>query len=99
MSVEIQGLDEAACRAIEMVFANTSGLEMVVLYGSRAKGTFRANSDIDLAIHGRADPEALALELDELPLPWTFDVRSYEAIRSRALREHVDRIGIEIWRV
>ena len=37
--------------------------------------------------------EAIAAELDELPLPYRFDVQAYEAIRYQPLREHIDRVG------
>ena len=42
------------------------------------------------------DPELLAPELDELPLPWMSDVRAYEIIRNPASLEHIQRVGIEI---
>jgi hypothetical protein len=32
-------------------------------------------------------------ELEELPLPYTFDVQAYDAIRHQPLREHIDRVG------
>jgi predicted nucleotidyltransferase len=47
----------------------------VKLFGSRAKGTHSRHSDIDLAVLGKVDAlqvEALAAELDELPLPNRF---------------------------
>ncbi len=66
------------------------------IFGSRAKGNFEPHSDIDLALWGNISLSALAAiagELDELPLPYTFDVQAYEAIRHRPLREHIDRVG------
>ena len=41
--------------------------------------------------------EALAAELDELPLPFLFDVNSFDHIGLPALREHIQRVGIEIY--
>jgi hypothetical protein len=32
-------------------------------------------------------------ELDELPLPYTFDVRAYESIRHEPLKRHIDEFG------
>jgi len=49
----------------------------VVLYGSRTKGSFRPESDIDLALLGiEVEMQAAAIveELEELPLPYRFDV-------------------------
>ena len=46
------GLPESAIEAIRRVLAKCPGIEKVVIYGSRAKGTFRPGSDIDLALYG-----------------------------------------------
>ncbi len=66
------------------------------IFGSRAKGNFQPNSDVDLALWGNiafSTVAAIAGELDELPLPYTFDVQAYDAIRHQPLREHIDRVG------
>jgi predicted nucleotidyltransferase len=72
----------------------------VIVFGSRAKGNSTAASDIDLAVEGIDDPlqaEALAGELDELPLPYAFDVRALSAIQSRPLRQHIERVGVRVY--
>lgn len=71
-----------------------------ILFGSRAKGTHTDRSDVDLALSGAVDPlgaEAIAAELDELPLPYGFDVRSLDHITHRELREHIERVGIVVY--
>jgi len=83
-----------------VVFARHPEIEEVVLFGSRAKGNHRPESDIDLAVRGIEDErvvEALADELDELPLPFLFDVKSLDAIRNPALLERVRRVGKRIY--
>lgn len=83
------------------VFRRHAEITRVVLFGSRAKGTARPNSDIDLAVAGCAAPlqiEALAEELDQLPLPYLFDVQAIENVRNAKLAEHIKRVGIEIYR-
>jgi predicted nucleotidyltransferase len=70
------------------------------IFGSRAKGSFQPASDIDLALWGglsQADLNTIAGELEELPLPYTFDVQAYDAIRHPPLREHVDRVGMNFY--
>lgn len=70
-----------------------------ILFGSRAKGVALSSSDIDLAIDGIDDAlkaEALARELDELPLPYRFDVLALSTIRDIPLREHIERVGVRI---
>jgi len=69
------------------------------LFGSRAKGNHRPESDVDLALWGDVDDlaaQAIAAELDELPLPYHYDVRPFGLIRLQALREHIERVGIPI---
>ena len=66
------------------------------IFGSRAKGNSQPASDVDLALWGSISQSALnsiAGELDELPLPYTFDVQVYDAIRHQPLREHINRVG------
>jgi predicted nucleotidyltransferase len=98
--METIGLSDHELGLMRAVFRRHPEIERVVLYGSRAKGTHRPESDIDLAIAGIDDPlraEALATELDELPLPYQFDVRAQTDIRSAALREHIERVGVVVY--
>lgn len=66
------------------------------IFGSRAKGNSQPAADIDLALRGNVSVSLVATvagELDELPLPYTFDVQAYDTIRHPPLREHIDRVG------
>lgn len=83
------------------VFRRNPSISEVLLYGSRAKGNYKPESDIDLAIVGVSDElqvEKISEELDQLPLPYRFDVVGYEAIRHSPLREHIERVGLSIYR-
>ena len=82
------------------VFRRHGGVTLVKLFGSRAKGTNTPQSDVDLALWGDLDPiqaEAIAAELDELPLPYRFDVKPFDSIKLRPLREHIERVGITLY--
>lgn len=71
-----------------------------VLFGSRAKGTFSAGSDVDLALKGCSENDALQLSAllnEETTLPYFFDVVVYETIQNRDLSEHIDRVGLKIY--
>jgi uncharacterized protein len=70
------------------------------VFGSRAKGTQHAASDVDLAVWGGVPPlvaEALKCELENLPLPYHFDVQPFECITNPSLREHIERVGFRIY--
>ena len=70
------------------------------LFGSRAKGTHSHRSDVDLALRGNLEAlaaAAIAAELEELPLPYRFDVQALNQISLAPLLEHIERVGIEIY--
>lgn len=95
------GLTETALDSIRRVLAACSGVREALVFGSRAMGRENARSDIDIALEGDLDPldaEGIALELDELPLPFHFDVHLTNAVRHRALREHIARVGKTLYR-
>lgn len=94
------GLSPHVLDLIRGILANHPEVTGAVLFGSRAKGTFKASSDIDLALEGTDDflnAERIAGELDDLPLPYQFDVQTLSSIRHEALREHITRVGVRIY--
>ena len=85
---------------ITAVFDRHPEVASAKLFGSRAKRTHTPRSDVDLAVWGDVDAiraEAIAAELDELPLPYRFEVKPFELIKLRALREHIERVGIPVY--
>jgi predicted nucleotidyltransferase len=75
-------------------------IESAILFGSRAKGTHSDRSDVDLALAGSLGDlgaEAIAAELEALPLPYRFDVHALAAITHTPLLEHIERVGMVIY--
>lgn len=95
------GLNEERRAMIRQILGECPRVRSAVLFGSRAKGTSKPASDIDLAVKGaevsRADVAALWAAFEGSLLPFFVDVVSYEAIRDEALRAHIDRVGILIY--
>lgn len=90
------GLSETAVAAIRTILARHSSVQEAIVFGSRALGREHSRSDVDIALRGHLPPleaESIALELEELPVPVQFDVHSLDAIRHRALREHIAPVG------
>lgn len=91
------GLTEDAIARIKAVFAACPEIERVVLYGSRAKGTQRNGSDIDLTIEGEAvsPSQLLRIEntLDDLLLPYKMDISLLRRIDNPDLLAHIRRVG------
>ncbi len=87
-------------RQLVDVFHRHPAITGVKLFGSRAKGTHRPYSDVDLAVFGPLGPldgEAIALDLEDLLLPYKFDVVPMDHLEHAPLREHIDRVGILIF--
>lgn len=74
-------------------FAEDCGLERVVLFGSRARGSNRERSDIDLAVSGK-DVELFVESLEErADTLLSFDIVNLDEIVSDKLRESINREG------
>ena len=95
------GLSPATLAKIIPVLAQCPALEKAVLYGSRAKGNYRAGSDIDLSLFGDALSYAhlgqVEAQLDELMLPYSFDLSLFGQIDNPDLLEHIGRVGLVIY--
>ena len=79
-----------------------SEIEKAVIFGSRAKGNYQKASDIDIAIFGDVitlDTIAkLHSDLEELsPMPYMFDIVSFNDIDNYALKDHIIRVGKTIF--
>ena len=96
------GLPEATIARIQGVLARFGEVEKAVLYGSRAKGNYRAGSDIDLTLYGSAlsfdQLGTIASELDDLLLPYTIDLSIFEQLGHPELREHIERVGVVFYK-
>jgi predicted nucleotidyltransferase len=93
-------LQPAELEILRAVFARHPEISAVKLFGSRAKGTQRPESDVDLALWGEVDDlaaESIAAELDDLPLPYHYDVKPFASIKLQSLRDHIERVGITIF--
>ncbi len=67
------------------------------LYGSRAKGTSLERSDIDVAVRGVPDFEALFWQVDEIPTLYTIDLLNLDTCRNQNLLEDIHLYGRKIF--
>ena len=68
----------------------------VVLYGSRAKGTARERSDIDIAVSGVKDFDKLSDEVEDLPTLYSVDLLNLDTCRNDLLLEDIRQYGCKI---
>jgi predicted nucleotidyltransferase len=94
---DIAGLSSDEMKRLKSVFDTESAVAEVVLYGSRAKGTYRPGSDIDLTIKGANITTGWLMDLsgriDDLLLPYEVGLSIFKHIDSPDLIDHINRIG------
>ena len=96
------GLNAEECHELESIFKKVPEVSKVILYGSRARGDFRENSDIDLSLVGDSLTEQHLLKIKHLLyescLPYFTDVHLYSDISNDDFRSNIQRDGKIIYR-
>lgn len=93
------GLKDETVDKICEVLAGHPEVESAILYGSRAKGNYRNGSDIDMTLTGEKDLDRKILyrimdEIDDLLLPYTFDLSLCRDIGDADVIDHIRRKGV-----
>lgn len=95
------GLDDKTVQSIISEFKKIPEIKSAVLYGSRAKGTFKPASDIDITLSGPlltvSHLNKLSWALDDLLLPYTFDLSILSHIKQPDVLEHIERVGVRLY--
>ncbi|MFH0709722.1 MAG: nucleotidyltransferase domain-containing protein [Pseudomonadota bacterium] len=92
------GLSHSELQTLRDVFSRFSDISEVILFGSRARGTHRPSSDVDLALKGgNLSIDTLSklryiLE-EETNLPYFFDIVVYDRVENEALKREIDEDG------
>ena len=97
------GLQPEVIEKINTVFEKYSFIDQVIIYGSRAKGSFKPGSDIDLTLQCGQSVDLSFLfkienDLDNLLLPYKIDLSFYNLLDNKNLLDHIERIGVEFYR-
>ncbi|MDR2803261.1 MAG: nucleotidyltransferase domain-containing protein [Treponema sp.] len=97
------GLSGRTLSALDAIFRKYSGIQQVILYGSRAKGCYREGSDIDIALKTGGsftfeDMLHISGDFDDSDIPNLVDVSVYNDISNPDLISHIDRVGKVLWR-
>jgi len=95
------GIESSVFERIIDVLRENPLIEEAILYGSRAKGVHKSGSDIDVVLKGEEltlqDLNQVSLALDDLLLPYTFDLSLFHHIDNADLLAHIVRVGKSIF--
>lgn len=96
------GLPPSVVQKISAVLARYPQVDRATLYGSRAKGSYKSGSDIDLTLHGGADLTLNVVyrilnNLDDLLLPYTIDLSIFHNINDPDVVAHIRRVGVTFY--
>lgn len=98
---QLPGLPAATVERIATVLAGFPEVDRVLLFGSRAKGTHKPGSDIDLALVGeRLNWRTIGRiydALDDQLLPFRFSLVHYGAATDPDVAGHIARVGIVLF--
>lgn len=95
------GLKDSELTNLKTLFAKNDRIERVILYGSRAKGTYKPFSDVDITLVGseltHSDLNRIILDIDDLLLPYMFDISIFHTLKNPDLIDHINRRGIVLY--
>jgi predicted nucleotidyltransferase len=96
------GLSSNYIDKINSVFNQYLDIDEVLIFGSRAKGNYRDNSDIDLAIKGNnidlSTLQEIENKLEELYIPNVIDLLVFDTIENPDLINHINRVGKQFYK-
>jgi predicted nucleotidyltransferase len=96
------GLKQDTINQINQIFSTYPEISKAIIYGSRAKGNYKTGSDIDLTLVGDNINYHQLLEIlnkiDDLLLPYFFDLSIFNSLNNPNLIEHIERVGITFYK-
>lgn len=93
----IYGLNDRDIKTIHDIFNQYPEILLVHIFGSRAKGTSKPGSDIDLAIMNKEINSNTLLKLnndfEESSLPYKVDLVDFNLLTNQDFIDHIVRVG------
>lgn len=95
------GLEQHIIDNLIAVFEENPKVDKALVFGSRAMGNYRPDSDIDIALKGQdlnTDAIiAMSVAFEEKGITHKIDLLNYHTIKEPDLKDHIDRVGIELY--
>jgi predicted nucleotidyltransferase len=97
------GLTENDIDTIISVLASNENIESAKIFGSRAKGTYKPGSDVDISICGSKITYEDVIKVstvlnEETCLPYRLDVLDFSSIKNDELLKHIIKYGVIIYK-
>lgn len=91
------GLSQQNIDALCSILSHVPSVHEAIIYGSRARGDYRPQSDIDLALLGESissrDLTKMFFMIDDLLLPYTVDLCVLSEVRNEKLVHNIQNEG------
>lgn len=96
------GLDEKVIESIVDIFKKYEQVERAVIYGSRARGDYRKNSDIDIALFGDeltfSINTKIFYDIDDLYWVYKIDLVNMNSLKEDdKFKQNILKEGVEIY--
>ena len=82
-----------------IIFAKKHQISKIILFGSRARGDYRKNSDIDIAVLGEVlddDKDKIRSDFDALVIPYMLDILFVSELKNIKLIENIKTEGVKL---
>ncbi|MDD4526913.1 MAG: nucleotidyltransferase domain-containing protein [Candidatus Margulisbacteria bacterium] len=96
------GISQESSTKLINLFKKTNNLTEVKLYGSRALGTYKEWSDIDISIMDNEfsadDLLQLSNNIDDLLIPYKVDISIFKKLDNVDLIKHINNHGVTFYK-
>ena len=97
------GLLQQDLDSIIDILKKQEAIEEALIFGSRAKNSYKKGSDVDIAIKGKQVNHNVINEVsyslnEETIMPYQFDILDRNKITNHHLTQHIDCVGITIYK-
>lgn len=92
-------LPDSLRKKLIQVLSEETSVQQAILFGSRARGDAKVNSDVDLALIGSQIPLSIHTKLREAAGLYTLDIVRIDELDNQSLLESIERDGSIIYHV
>lgn len=92
------GIDNETLDIIKKILAKNRKIEKRVIFGSRATGKYKKNSDIDICLYGNIsfrEISSLKGEFNESDCIYKVDLVSYNRLENIKFKKNIDEEGMK----